>query len=491
MRKAFISVSDKAGLESLAKILTQYNIQLIASDGTAHFLASKGFSVQSVTDYLHVSPILDGRVKTLHPGIFGGVLADRGNVQHLQELGQLGASLIDFIIVDLYPFSTYQDIEHIDIGGISLIRAAAKNYQYCTVVCEPSNYPLLIEELTAQQGQTELAFRKKMAATAFVKSSQYDTAISSWLLDDTHKSLLLKKTIPLSYGENPHQRADFYNVENEGPSITLLQGKPLTYNNLLDLDAGINLISEFDGVACAIIKHTNPCGVALGSSSLDAVEKAFQADSKSAFGGIVVLNKTLDEDTALFLKSNFIEVIAAPDYTQEALTLLAGKSKCRVVTFIQEKQVSTMLRTALNGFLIQEADKQSVEFNNDRVPTHRKPDPSLYGSLQFALSVVRHMKSNAIVIVKQGVTLSMGLGQTNRVDAVSHALDKVSEMDLTDAVLASDGFFPFADSIDLIAETSIKTIIQPGGSLRDDEVVEACDRLGIGMVMTGTRSFKH
>jgi phosphoribosylaminoimidazolecarboxamide formyltransferase/IMP cyclohydrolase len=490
MRKAFISVSDKTGLESLAKVLIQYDIQLIASDGTAHFLASKGFPVQSVTDYLHVSPILDGRVKTLHPGLFGGILADRNNTQHLYELEQLGASLIDFIIVDLYPFATYQDIEHIDIGGLSLIRAAAKNYQYCTVVCEPSNYPLLIEELTAEQGQTALTFRKKMAAAAFVKSCQYDTAISSWL-GDTHQSLVLKKTIPLSYGENPHQRANFYNVENEEPSISLLQGKPLTYNNLQDLDAGINLISEFKGVACAIIKHTNPCGVALGSSPSDAVEKAFQADAKSAFGGIVVLNTTLDLSTALFLKSNFIEVIAAPAYTSDALTLLADKPKCRVVTFMLDKQMSKVIRTALNGFLIQEPDKQAVEFNNDKVSTRRKPDPSLYDSLQFALSVVRHMKSNAIVIVKLGVTLSMGLGQTNRVDAVSHAIDKVRGMDLTDAVLASDGFFPFADSIDLIAQTPIKTIIQPGGSLRDNEVVEACDRLGIAMVMTGVRGFKH
>ena len=305
MKKAFISVSDKTGIERLATVLIQYDIQLIGSDGTADFLTSKGFPVQSISDYLHVSPILDGRVKTLHPRLFGGILADRQNAQHRHELEQLSISFIDFIIVDLYPFATYQDIEHIDIGGIALIRAAAKNYQYCTVISEARDYPFLIEELTTQQGQTSSTFRKKMAATAFVKSSQYDAAISSWLLGDTHQSLVLKKTIPLSYGENPHQRADFYNVENEVPNITLLQGKPLTYNNLLDLDAGINLISELEGIACAIIKHTNPCGVALGVRPVDAVEKAFYADSKSAFGGIVVLNTTLDMSTALFLKPYF------------------------------------------------------------------------------------------------------------------------------------------------------------------------------------------
>ncbi|MDP3704948.1 MAG: bifunctional phosphoribosylaminoimidazolecarboxamide formyltransferase/IMP cyclohydrolase [Legionellaceae bacterium] len=491
MKTAFISVNDKTQLERVAKAMTQYDIQLIASNGTADFLASKAIAVQSISEYLQAPPILDGRVKTLHPALFAGILADRHHAHHLQELAQLSASLIDFVIVDLYPFSTYQDIEHIDIGGISLIRAAAKNYQYCTVVCEVSDYPLFLNELALHNGQTELAFRKKMAATAFVKSSRYDAAIASWMLEESSESLRLKKTLALSYGENPHQPADFYNLEGELPSIQLLQGKPLSYNNLLDLDSGINLIFEFDGTACAVIKHTNPCGVAQASSPKEAVEKAFHADSKSAFGGIVILNTALDLSTALFLKPHFFEVIAAPTYTQEALNLLAEKSKCRVVTFMQEKQASTALRSALNGFLMQQVDRKDIAFSQETIPTRSKPDPSLYRDMQFAFQVVRHMKSNAIVIVKGGVTLSLGVGQTNRVDAVSHALDKISGIDLTDAVLASDGFFPFADSIDLIAKTSIKTIVQPGGSLRDSEVIAACDKWGISMVMTGVRSFKH
>jgi phosphoribosylaminoimidazolecarboxamide formyltransferase/IMP cyclohydrolase len=490
MKTAFISVTNKEGLVSLAHSLVRYEIQLIASKGTATFLIENGFSVLSIEEYLDVSPMLDGRVKTLHPGIFSGILADRKNPQHMSELKQLNIQPIDFVIVNLYPFSDYQDIEHIDVGGVALIRAAAKNHEYCTVLSEVSHYPIFIEELQKNEGETQALFRKKMAGLAFVKTAQYDAAIAAWCNQDEPSQISLHKTISLSYGENPHQSADFYNYLGESPNITLNQGKPLSYNNLLDLDAGIRLIGEFDAPAAAIMKHTNPCGVALGASVKQAIESAFFADEKSAFGGIVILNHRVDRDTALFLKGHFFELIAAPDYTLEARDLLAEKSKCRLVTF--NKQLpETDLRSALNGFLIQTSDSKAVDFNHITIPTLKKPEKRSYPDLRFAFQVIRHLKSNAILIVENGITIASGSGQTNRVDAVAHALYRAKEAQLKHAVLASDGFFPFEDSIELIAQTPIKIIIQPGGSRRDQEVIEACDRHQISMILTGIREFKH
>jgi phosphoribosylaminoimidazolecarboxamide formyltransferase/IMP cyclohydrolase len=491
MKTAFISVSNKEGLVDVARILINLDTRLIASKGTAAFLSENKIEVLSIEDYLNISPILDGRVKTLHPALFSGILADRKNVKHMQELQQINVEPIDFVIVDLYAFSQYQDIEHIDIGGVALIRAAAKNYEYCTVVSDAKDYPVLIEALKSFGIETNLEFRKKMAALAFSKIAQYDGEVSEWCGDEGNiKSLHLQKTIDLSYGENPHQAAYFYSRDDECPNINLLQGKPLSYNNLLDLDAGIRLISEFDTPASTIIKHTNPCGIALGLTAKQAVEFAFHADEKSAFGGIVVLNQILDKETAVFLNSHFFEVIAAIDYTPEAREVLAEKSKCRVLTFIKH-QPMIEVRSALNGFLIQAPDSNILEVEKALVPTSKKPEKALYSDLRFAFQVVRHMKSNAIVIVKNGVTLSMGIGQTNRVDAVNHALLRAKDCDLQNAVLASDGFFPFEDSIELIAHSSIKTIIQPGGSRRDQMIIEACDKYEISMMMTNIRGFKH
>lgn len=491
MKTAFISVSNKEGLVDFARGLINLDIRLIASKGTAAFLSEKKLEVLCIEDYLNISPILDGRVKTLHPALFSGILADRKNVKHMQALQQLNIEPIDFVIVDLYSFSQYQDIEHIDIGGVALIRAAAKNYDYCTVVSAAKDYPVLVEALELFGVETNLAFRKKMAARAFSKIAQYDYEVSQWCEHEGDiKSLHLQKTIDLSYGENPHQSAYFCNRLDERPNINLLQGRPLSYNNLLDLDAGIRLVSEFDTPVATIIKHTNPCGVALGQSAKQAVEFAFYADEKSAFGGIVVLNQIVDKETACFLKSHFFEVIAAIDYTSEAREVLAEKSKCRVLTFINNPP-KIEIQSALNGFLIQTPDFNPFEVEKAPVPTLKKPEKALYSNLKFAFQVVRHMKSNAIVIVKNGVTLSMGIGQTNRVDAVKHALLRAKDYDLQNAVLASDGFFPFEDSIELIAQSPIKTIIQPGGSRRDQMVVEACDKHEISMMMTNIRGFKH
>jgi phosphoribosylaminoimidazolecarboxamide formyltransferase/IMP cyclohydrolase len=490
MKTAFISVSNKNGLIDLAHSLMRYEIQLIASKGTATFLAAEGFSVLSIEDYLNVSPLLDGRVKTLHPGIFSGILADRMNPQHRAELKEQNINPIDFVIVDLYPFSQYQDVEHIDIGGVALIRAAAKNHEYCTVVSDANQYELLREELQKNGAEMLPAFKKEMAARAFAKTAQYDAAIAAWFSQKELHQITLQKTHSLSYGENPHQSASFYNSFGESPNYTLLQGKPLSYNNLLDLDAGIRLINEFDQAAAAIIKHTNPCGVALGVTIKQAMESAFYADEKSAFGGIVVLNQPVDRETALFLKPHFIELIAAPEYTIEARDLLAEKSKCRILTF-KKHSPEMELRCTLNGFLIQTPDCKPLDFDEIIIPTLKKPEKHLYSDLRFAFQVIRHLKSNSILIVEKGVTVASGMGQTNRVDAVAHALHRANKAELKQAVLASDGFFPFEDSIELISKTPIKTIVQPGGSRRDQEIIDACNRHQISMVMTGIRGFKH
>jgi phosphoribosylaminoimidazolecarboxamide formyltransferase/IMP cyclohydrolase len=490
MKTAFISVSNKEGLVDVARILIKLDIRLIASKGTAAFLIENKIEVQSIEEYLNISPILDGRVKTLHPALFSGILADRKNEKHMQELQQINAEPIDFVMVDLYAFSQYQDLEHIDVGGVALIRAAAKNYEYCTVVSDVNDYPILIEALKSLGVETSIEFRKKMAARAFSKSAQYDGEISQWCDGEDIKSLQLQKTIDLSYGENPHQPAHFYNWRDECPNISLLQGKPLSYNNLLDLDAGIRLISEFATTACTIIKHANPCGVALGLSAKQAVEFAFHADEKSAFGGIVVLNQIIDKETAIFLHAHFFEVIAAVGYTLEAREILAEKTRCRILTFVKHNS-AIEIRSALNVFLMQIPDCNLFKIEKAPVPTLEKPKKALYSDLGFAFQVVRHMKSNAIVIVKNGATLAMGIGQTNRVDAVNHALLCAKGQDLQNAVLASDGFFPFEDSIELIAQSPIKTIIQPGGSRRDPAVIEACNKHQISMMITGIRGFRH
>lgn len=330
-------------------------------------------------------------------------MADRNNLNHLEELKQNKAVPIDFVIVDLYAFSAFQDIEHIDIGGVALIRAAAKNYKYCTVVSDAKDYHLLIDALNTMGSATNLNFRKKMAVRAFVKTARYDSEINHWCDETNSTSMQLKKTIDLSYGENPHQVVQFYNRQDEQPTISLLQGKPLSYNNLLDLDAGIRLISKFDTPASVIIKHTNPCGVAMGGGVKQALQMAYYADEKCAFGGIVVLNQPVDQETANFLRSHFFEVIAAPDYTQEARDILAEKATCRIVAFIKSPPETEIL-TALNGFLIQSCDAHRLDIEQALIPTLNKPSKNLYADLSLAFKVVRHMKSNAIVIVKNGVT---------------------------------------------------------------------------------------
>lgn len=489
MKYAFISVSNKTNLLSLTATLLSYDIGLIASDGTATFLKEHHIPVQSVTDFLGLKPILNGRVKTLHSTIFASILADRENPAHLQDVATNTLPLLDFIIVDLYPFEQHQDIEHIDIGGIALIRAAAKNFKFCTVVADLLQYPLLIDELEHHQGETTLAFRQAMAANAFATSSRYDALINQWLVSSVSQTLGLDKTIDLTYGENPHQQAGFYNPRGTTPQFKLLQGKPLSYNNILDLDAGLTLISEFNSTATVIIKHTNPCGVALFNSAAEAIKNAFLADAKSAFGGIVILNDVFDKNCALFLQEHFVEVIAALDFTAEVLAILAQK-KCRILQYYPHALQKQNIRSALNGFLIQDNDTLDIQ-TLELTCTTKEGCKVTLADVYLASKIVKQAKSNAIVIVKQGRSVSIAAGFVNRVDAVHWALEKAKNEDLSNAILASDGFFPFPDSIELIAQSGLKTIIQPGGSIRDHAVIDACNAYGICMLFSGARGFKH
>jgi phosphoribosylaminoimidazolecarboxamide formyltransferase/IMP cyclohydrolase len=491
MKQAFLSVSDKTHLEALAMFLVAQNIRLIASRGTAAYLQAQGIVVQSIDDYLSVKPILDGRVKTLHPQLFAGILADRAKPAHLNDLSTADHATIDYVIVDLYPFADFQDIEHIDIGGVALLRAAAKNYEYVTVVGERGDYVRLMDELTTQKGETRLAFRKALALKAFRQTMQYDAGIAAWLSNDTLFSLNLSPSMALSYGENPHQSAEFYTKLGDAPVIQPMQGKPLSYNNLLDLDAGVRLVQGFIQPAAVVIKHTNPCGVALGECANEVLARALQADKKSAFGGIVVLNQAVDLAAVESVMPYFIEMIAAPFFTVEALTRLQAKPNCRVIQFDGEQMPAKVYQSALNGVLVQTVDASPVDWEAITIPTQAKPSERELADLKFAFQVVRHVKSNAIVIAKQGVTIAIGAGQTNRVDAAAIALQKAKDVSLKGAVLASDGFFPFADTIELLAKTPIRCVIQPGGSIRDAEVIATCDRLGISMVMTHQRGFRH
>jgi phosphoribosylaminoimidazolecarboxamide formyltransferase/IMP cyclohydrolase len=490
MKRAFLSIYNKPSILQLARELLALKVELIASDGTAEFLKQHELAVTAISDRLNLSPRLEGRVKTLHPDLYTGILADRSKISHMRDLEEINFIGIDFVIVDLYPFAKHMDIEQIDVGGVSLLRAAAKNYEHCTVLCHHTDYPLLLEELELHQGEVSLTFRKKMAARAFKMTSALDDSIANWLSDEPIKTISLKKICDLSYGENQQQSSTLYLPIDAQIGFFQHQGKELSHNNLLDLEAGVNLVHEFQAPAAAIIKHTNPCGVALGISMLDAIQNAFNADAKSSFGGIVVLNQCIDRECAAFLNQHFFELIAAPSFTEDALQRFQQKAKLRVLQ-IAPSAIGKCeeVRSVLNGFLIQKA---SLSGNFDFITATKKmPLANENEDLEFAFNVVKHVKSNAIIIAQHGITLGIGAGQMSRIDAIELALQKAQGKNVSNAVLASDGFFPFRDNIDRIAEAGIKSIIQPGGSIRDPEIISACDEYGISMILTGRRVFKH
>ena len=522
LRRALLSVSDKTGLVDFGRALADRGVELLSTGGTAKALRDAGLAVKDVSEVTGFPEMMDGRVKTLHPVVHGGLLALRDNDQHVAAMNAHGIDSIDLVVVNLYPFeetvakgAAYAEvIENIDIGGPAMIRSAAKNHGFVTVVVDVDDYSSVLSELTKNDGQTTYALRQRLAQTAYARTAAYDTAVSNWMaaqVGDTPRRRTFggKLAQTLRYGENPHQSAAFYTDGSTGPGVATArqhQGKELSYNNINDTDAAFELISEFDPAdspACAIIKHANPCGVARGETLKEAYVRAFDCDRTSAFGGIIALNQPLDADTAREITSIFTEVVIAPGADDAAREIFAAKKNLRLLTtngLSDAKAMALAVKQVSGGFLVQDKDVGHVNAADLKVVTKRQPSERELGDLLFAWTVAKHVKSNAIIYVKDGATVGVGAGQMSRVDSTRIAARKAQDMaealDLSapltqGAVVASDAFFPFADGLVAAAEAGATALIQPGGSMRDEEVIAAADELGLAMVFTGMRHFRH
>mgnify|MGYP006267422543 CR=1 FL=1 len=505
LKSALISVYHKEGLEPIARRLHELDVVLYSTGGTEKFLRELGLPVVPVEDLTQYPAIFGGRVKTLHPKVFGGILQRSDNEHDQKEADQHNIAPINLVIVDLYPFeetvaaggSPEEIIEKIDIGGIALIRAAAKNYKDTLVIPSRDQYGALLELLNEKKGVTHETDRRQFATEAFLISSHYDTEIFNYFNRETQLQTF-QQSVPqgraLRYGENPHQEAFFYgNLER---LFDQLNGKELSYNNLVDIDAALALNDDFsddDRTAFAILKHTNACGFALGTTVLEAYQKALAADPVSAFGGVLATNRTVDAEAAEELHKLFFEVLVAPDFTEEALAILQKKKK-RVL--LKRKAVlfaNRQFKTLLNGVIEQDKDTYSVVPEELQLVTQQKPSEQQIKDLLFAERLAKHAKSNTIVLAKEGQLFASGVGQTSRVDAMKQAVEKARDFgfDLSEAVMASDAFFPFPDCVEIGFEAGIKAVIQPGGSIKDQDSIDFCDQNGIAMVFTGFRHFKH
>ncbi|MGG6281979.1 bifunctional phosphoribosylaminoimidazolecarboxamide formyltransferase/IMP cyclohydrolase [Leptolyngbya sp. AN03gr2] len=507
-RLALLSVSDKTGLVEFAKqLVEEFGFDIISSGGTAQTLKAAGLPVTKVSDYTGSPEILGGRVKTLHPRIHGGILARRDLPEHLADLEEQYIRPIDLVVVNLYPFEqtiakpgvTLEDaIEQIDIGGPAMVRASAKNFANLTILCNPNQYGAYLEELRAN-GEASIAFRQNCSLQAFKHTASYDSAIAAYLEKQTEATsftLTGTRIQELRYGENPHQSAAWYQtgaVQTGWAAATKLQGKELSYNNLVDLEAARSIIAEFtnDDPAATIIKHNNPCGSAMGATISEAYEKAFNADSTSAFGGIVALNRAIDVSTATALTKTFLECVVAPGIDPEAQTILQAKQNLRVLVLPDlSNGAKENIKQIAGGFLVQAADDIVADPNSWQLVTEKKPTPEQLAELLFAWKICKHVKSNAIVVTQNRTTIGVGAGQMNRVGSAKIALDQAGE-NAKGAILASDGFFPFDDSVRTAAAAGISAIVQPGGSMRDNDSIAAANELGIVMVLTGIRHFLH
>ena len=505
LKRALISVSDKSGLIDFARALDARGVEILSTGGSAKALRDAGLTVTDVADLTGFPEMMDGRVKTLHPKVHGGLLALRDNPGHVAAMEEHGIGAIDLLVVNLYPFeetvakdAAYDDcIENIDIGGPAMIRAAAKNHGFVTVIVDVQDYDAVLAELDANGGTT-LPFRQRQAQIAYARTAAYDAAVSSWMADAIGEGTPRRRAFAgtlaqgLRYGENPHQQAAFYVTGDARPGVATAeqhQGKELSYNNINDTDAAFELVAEFDpanGPACAIIKHANPCGVAQGATALEAYKRAFDCDRTSAFGGIIALNQPLDGATAEEIVKIFTEVVIAPDADEDARRIFAAKKNLRLLT--------------TGGLLVQGRDNGHVARADLKIVTERQPTEAELADLMFAWTVAKHVKSNAIVYAKDRATVGIGAGQMSRVDSTRIGRRKSEDMaevlglaePLTNgAAVASDAFFPFADGIEALAAAGAKAVIQPGGSMRDDEVIAAANRLGLAMVLTGQRHFRH
>src|SRR5437868_5098844 len=521
--RALLSVSDKAGLIEFATALAGHGIELVSTGGTAKAIKDAGLAVRDVSELTGFPEMMDGRVKTLHPKVHGGLLAIRDNKEHSDAMGAHGIRPIDLLVVNLYPFEAtvakgagYDDcIENIDIGGPAMIRAAAKNHADVAVVVEADDYAPLLAELAANGGATTLALRKKLAAKAYARTAAYDAAISNWFaqqLGDNAPAFRAfggKLAEALRYGENPHQSAAFYRTPEQRVGVATarqVQGKQLSYNNINDTDAAYECVAEFDPkrtAAVAIIKHANPCGVAEAANIVEAYRKALTCDSTSAFGGIVALNRTLDAEAARAITEIFTEVIIAPDASDEAIQIVAAKKNLRLLLagdLPDPRAAGLTAKTVAGGSLVQSRDNATVDEMQLKTVTKRAPTAAELDDLRFAFRVAKHVKSNTIVYAKDRATVGIGAGQMSRIDsariAARKAEDAAKELKLAEpltkgSVVASDAFFPFPDGLLVAIEAGATAVIQPGGSVRDDEVIKAADDRGVAMVFTGTRHFRH
>ncbi len=517
IKRALISVSDKTGIVEVAQELKKFGVEIISTGGTAKKLRGAGIKVKDVAKITGFPELLDGRVKTLHPRIFAGLLACRNKPKHLRELKKQNIELIDLVVVNLYPFAETvkkkgvkeeEVIENIDIGGPSLLRAAAKNFQDVVVITSPMQYPGIIKELKANNGKIKKETSRKLARDVFRLTNRYDYLIAQYFKETTlkeefsdAKEIFLEKIQDLRYGENPHQNAALYREKETLEKHPLteakkLQGKELSFNNFLDLEAALGIVKEFKEPAAVVIKHSNPTGVALGRNVSEAYRKAYKTDPVSAFGSVVAINRKADKLFARQIKTRFVEAIIAPDFSGDALKILAKKKKLRLLRLkTQNSKLKTQLydyRRISGGILIQEKDHKLFA-GKLKVVTRRKPTKKEIEDLKFAWAVGKHIKSNAIVLVKNKATVGVGAGQMSRVDSSEIALRKAEKSNLSvkAAVAASDAFFPFPDGVELLVKKGVRAIIQPGGSIRDKEVIAAADKNRIAMVFTGIRHFRH
>ena len=527
VKRALISVSDKAGLEGFARTLTQIGIELLSTGGTYRSLREAGIAVREVSDYTGFPEIMDGRVKTLHPRVHGGILALRDNPVHEAAMREHEIEGIDLVVINLYPFEATiakegvtreEAVEQIDIGGPSMVRSAAKNHRHVGIVTDPSDYGRVLDSLEKNGGCLDEALRRDLALTAFSRTAEYDATISRWLFEQepvvedgprfpATAQLVGRRVSSLRYGENPHQNAAFYRVAHAGPgapepsvaSAEVLNGKALSYNNLVDLDAALSLAKEFDETFVAVTKHNNPCGAAAAETVAEALEKAWAGDPLSAFGSVLSFTRPVDLASADFLVSGnrFVEAIVAPSFDEDAFELLTRKPKWgKSVRLLACGPFSPAVRNArafeikqlVGGFLVQDRDLTAE--GSGEVPTQAKPTPEQLTTLAFVNKITKHVKSNAIVFAQGTEVVGVGAGQMSRVDAVRLAAHKSGER-AQGAVLASDAFFPFPDGVEAAMDTGVGAILQPGGSVRDGEVVAACDARGVPMVFTGARHFRH
>lgn len=518
IKQALISVSDKTGVVELALALHQFNIVIISTGGTARLLQEAGIPVIEVSDYTGFPEMLDGRVKTLHPKVHAGILARMDLPEHRQTMEQAQIPAIDLVVVNLYPFTgtiarpdcTFEEaVENIDIGGPTMIRAAAKNFQRVAVVTDPQDYTALLEQMRANNGSVGEDYRFQLAQKAFSHTARYDGAISNYLTalestgsqrkpfpDQLNLGFVLAQS--LRYGENPHQQAAFYrdiaDISGSLADYHQLQGKELSYNNIADTDAAWACIKTFDQPACVIIKHANPCGVAIAATPLQAYQKAFATDPVSAFGGIIAINRVVEADLAQAVLRQFVEVIIAPEFSAEARQLLADKPNIRVLTVPLDKHNNRYdLKRVDGGLLVQTPDDLNITVDQLQIVTRIKPTREQIEDCLFAWRVAKFVKSNTIVFCAHGQTLGIGAGQMSRVDSARIASIKAGQanLDLHGSVVASDAFFPFRDGLDVLAQAGAKVVIQPGGSIRDKEVIEAADEQGVAMIFTGVRHFRH